>query len=1143
MPFQHIQPHFNPFFPVLSQPLPHRTSLLHGIKQTVDGGPPISIQEQEDIINTRDLTSSSLDSSSNASSLDSPSITEPSGASTSPATQPPTTNDAQTTPPSIPSSLCPVSGATTDSFAMNTGGEAISSASMGAENMRYISNSQDNVGDVFASDASTVTAAGGPKPWDLAYSTYRWIDTPVLKYDIPFPPGRYTVKLLFAETLHSMENERIFHIFINGVRVQNRFDIFATAGGKDIGVLKEYRNIASKGGFITISLIQVIEHPCISGIIVEGPGAGERALGGGCGTGDAVNEAETGGFDHRAHSVPGGPYVATDFDKDGVELFSIDGTLSHTHSSDPGPPPTPGFVVSYRWTWTEIVQGVEIRKDNTDPSGKFNALFPLGKTTLTLEIVDNTGDVHTDFTTVEVKSTTTQGAYCYAYNFGSEELVDDPLLQELASDPKPLYGAQKTSVDLTKLSDFGDFPFANNSFAYRCDFFIRVMGNGTYKFSVKHNGPFTIYVDNKFLTGARGTGETALPNMALSVGLRHIQVTYFRPRSLSPELVLLKDGIVLAAEYFQHDASTKLPVISRLSKMTSVPAGGGTIQIHGSGFTTGVSVKFGTVELKSVNRRRSDLLQTKIPPGNGSVLVTVSTPSGVSNGMAFSYGSGNTLRQPVVFKAGELFNTKGTRAIFGLMAAIVYGPDHRLYIGSIKGKLHAIEVDKEYTVIARCSRDVGDSRAILDVRFSPFSNKLKLFFTSSTLFWKGKENSLPFEEGWTNGKIQTLEYSTKYNQDRPKLMESCAGTPKDLVTGLPVSAHDHAVNKLEFLPDGRLLVSIGGFTNGGISTPGKKPKAGDPPPDNLGGVASNPLSAAIVSCPTDKVTNIIYDVYDDPENAKIIKGNDCEVYASGLRNSFGITLHTNGHLYATDNGPSQGNGDFSTDCRGGFIPSTKIIDKLFKVVPGGYHGHPNLNREQCEHYPASAVQPIRANIESSTDGIVEYRSNTFGGQMKGNLYLSKFASNKNTGRVSQVSLGANGLVKSTGGYLESFFERSGVSVVEGPRGELVMPQVYQGGLLFLIPVYPTPSVTFLLGVLPKRGPATGGTRVLISGHNFGTNPVATFNNKVCTNVISIDDESFTCVTPAANKKNSLVGVTVVGTMGSSPSYGTDYWYY
>jgi len=54
--------------------------------------------------------------------------------------------------------------------------------------------------------------------------------------------------------------------------------------------------------------------------------------------------------------------------------------------------------------------------------------------------------------------------------------------------------------------------------------------------------------------------------------------------------------------------------------------------------------------------------------------------------------------------------------------------------------------------------------------------------------------------------------------------------------------------------------------------------------------------------------NIQYDQDDDG----IPTTQGVEVFASGLRNPFGICLHSNGNLYGTDNGPNLGYVSFFT---------------------------------------------------------------------------------------------------------------------------------------------------------------------------------------------------------------------------------------
>lgn len=127
--------------------------------------------------------------------------------------------------------------------------------------------------------------------------------------------------------------------------------------------------------------------------------------------------------------------------------------------------------------------------------------------------------------------------------------------------------------------------------------------------------------------------------------------------------------------------------------------------------------------------------------------------------------------------------------------------------------------------------------------------------------------------------------------------------------GLPVSDLDHGVNGLEFGDNGDLYIQVcagsdvastilslvpkhslssqvGGSTNAGIpgalSSSGKQKDA----------LFSAATLVAHVFRPGFN-GNVQYDSNGD------YSGNDVEIFASGQRNSYDITLHSNGHLYAT----------------------------------------------------------------------------------------------------------------------------------------------------------------------------------------------------------------------------------------------------
>src|SRR6185503_10691903 len=139
----------------------------------------------------------------------------------------------------------------------------------------------------------------------------------------------------------------------------------------------------------------------------------------------------------------------------------------------------------------------------------------------------------------------------------------------------------------------------------------------------------------------------------------------------------------------------------------------------------------------------------------------------------------------------------------------------------------------------------------------------------------------------------------------------------------------------------------------------------------------------------------------DGEIVDVAPGVDVEVYASGLRNAYGLVLTTKGHLYATDNGPNIGFGPASTG------PHTQIADpydddELNLVEWGNYYGSPNRNRGRYDsrqdiyyaglHGPPSIPNTLFQMISwlpPSSDGIDEYRANTFQGQMRGSLIAQK----------------------------------------------------------------------------------------------------------------------------------------------------------
>ena len=273
-----------------------------------------------------------------------------------------------------------------------------------------------------------------------------------------------------------------------------------------------------------------------------------------------------------------------------------------------------------------------------------------------------------------------------------------------------------------------------------------------------------------------------------------------------------------------------------------------------------------------------------------------------------------------------------------------------------------------------------------------------------------------------------------------KLSGPDLATPLHLVTGLPRSAENHAPNGMAMGPDGWLYITLGGNTNFGAQS------------SDFSYAPEVPLSGSVArvnvskfAAPSDAVDASVGSRYawDDPCGPGETVGNGCstafslagdangdddaldpgdsngtvpgkfELYATGFRNPYDITWHSNGKLYLNDNEGNAGYGD-APACS----PTSPVgtpPDQLFRVQPGGYHGHPNLSRGECEwgqEPPGTMIAPY--GTKTSTNGIAEYSSNAFGAKLKGQLLAVNFAMGDNLVRTRLSPAGTSAAEGPTG---------------------------------------------------------------------------------------------------------------------------------
>jgi glucose/arabinose dehydrogenase len=312
----------------------------------------------------------------------------------------------------------------------------------------------------------------------------------------------------------------------------------------------------------------------------------------------------------------------------------------------------------------------------------------------------------------------------------------------------------------------------------------------------------------------------------------------------------------------------------------------------------------------------------------------------------------------------------------------------------------------------------------LGIAFDPTDTKdhPDVYFTSNMFFHTGQLSS----SGTTvNGKIKM---ASGQNLE----------TVINIVTGLPVSDLDHGLNALEFGDNGEIYFASGSHTNGGVPGPLSSSRL----------LKENFLSAAInvayLSHPAFN-GNIQWSAPDDGN--MIASGID--VFAPGLRNAFGLTLHSNGKLYATMNGPNLGYGRMMTGCGANQnIEDAQRSDAIILVQKGNYYGHPNPKRAAYFNEPrqcvwrtglsggdASYTAPLLMPSSART-GIFEFHGNHFGGQLNGNLIIAKYESSNSISRVILNEDGSSVVPESTQ-VIPMEIGNQSLDITQAPNGNII----------------------------------------------------------------------------------------------------------
>ena len=441
-----------------------------------------------------------------------------------------------------------------------------------------------------------------------------------------------------------------------------------------------------------------------------------------------------------------------------------------------------------------------------------------------------------------------------------------------------------------------------------------------------------------------------------------------------------------------------------------------------------------------------------------------------------------------------------------------WGPNGKLYVGLTNGQIKAYTFDDNYQVtstqtIDTIAESAEGNKNITGIAFNPFENAggQPKIYVSHNQFYANYDSYA--QEGGFNELTDFSPYSGQVSVlEGPDFT-----TLTPVVDNIGVSNHDHGVNGLAFDDNGDLLITVGSNTNAGIAD------------DAIGGIDESPFTAAILKANITKPGyngNIQYKLPDDwvapegltltnPEQSQgfggifdVVPGVDVSVYASGLRNPYDLVYATNGIVYATENSANGGFGAESTgaNTQKPFNSGKTMLDELNIIEEGNYYGQPNRSRGEDDprqnvyHYydePSTAnyTAPI-GEFTSSTNGIIEYRSNTFGGQLKGNLiaqrwngFLYNVELSEDGTDVSNISLLETEVVNDEG-VSETKNLLEGLDVLTGPGGALISVDHSDGKLYVSTPVDDLLTSMVAYDISDWRAPATGGGQFTIGGINF-----------------------------------------------------------
>jgi hypothetical protein len=398
--------------------------------------------------------------------------------------------------------------------------------------------------------------------------------------------------------------------------------------------------------------------------------------------------------------------------------------------------------------------------------------------------------------------------------------------------------------------------------------------------------------------------------------------------------------------------------------------------------------------------------------------------------MNFTTAPATALSQyPVAFDHIQMKHTWGN-----IFTGLTVGPDHRLYAGTFDGRIMRYDFLPDGTL-----SEAHVINTVLNANKGPDNATGNRLITGICFDPSSTPDNMVL---WITNGVCAIEHCPDWSCKVSRLSGPDLSIYQDYVVGLPRAWRDHLSFKITFRPDGpdhppeHALY----FNQGSCSSTGA--------PDNKWGLRNEHLlTAACLRLDIDAVAKQIAQgkgplnvkTEDDGHYNPFAPDAPLTLYATGIRCGFSMLWHSNGKLYSCLNGGAAGGAapgtpddlaeiphrtdeqKFGRYNAGPVPPITYVTetqpDLFISIEKGAYYGHPNVTRGeyvmfggnpdggsdnyQVHDYPLG-TKPDRnwhpaywsLGISLSCNGLIEYKSNTFHGALKGKILTTRYSGGK-----------------------------------------------------------------------------------------------------------------------------------------------------